>query len=110
MKVADVIATILKAEGVKFVTGYPVNPIIEAAARQDIRTIIVRQERIGLHMADAYSRLTSGDGIGVFLSQNGPGTENAFPGVAQAWGDSVPIVHLAAGYPRSVIKIGRAHV
>lgn len=105
MKVADVIASILKAEGVKFVTGYPVNPIIEAAARQDIRTIIVRQERIGLHMADAYSRLTSGDGIGVFLSQNGPGTENAFPGVAQAWGDSVPIIHLAAGYPRSVINV-----
>ncbi|MGD9933770.1 MAG: thiamine pyrophosphate-requiring protein [Dehalococcoidia bacterium] len=105
MKVADVIASILKAEGVKFVTGYPVNPIIEAAARQDIRTIIVRQERIGLHMADAYSRLTSGDGIGVFLSQNGPGTENAFPGVAQAWGDSVPIVHLAAGYPRNVINV-----
>ena len=105
MNVADAIASILKAEGVEFVTGYPVNPIIEAAAKQDIRTIIVRQERTGIHMADAYSRLTSGAGVGVFLSQNGPGTENSFGGIAQAWGESVPIVHIAAGYPRSLINV-----
>jgi acetolactate synthase-1/2/3 large subunit len=105
MQVADAIASVLKAEGTEFVTGYPVNPVIEAAAKQDIRTIIVRQERIGLHMADAYSRLSSGERIGVFLSQNGPGTENAFPGVAQAWGDSVPILHIPAGYARSLINV-----
>jgi thiamine pyrophosphate-dependent acetolactate synthase large subunit-like protein len=39
------IAEILKREGVEFLIGYPVNPIIEAAAQIDIRTIIVRQER-----------------------------------------------------------------
>ena len=47
---------------------------------------MVRQERIGLHMADAVSRVTSGERIGVFAMQNGPGTENAFGGVAQAYG------------------------
>ena len=57
MQVAEAIAAILKQEGVKFIVGYPVNPIIEAAAEADIRTIIVRQERVGLHMADAVSRL-----------------------------------------------------
>src|SRR5438132_10848482 len=41
---------------VRVLLGYPVNPIIEAAAEADIRTIIVRQERTGLHMADALSR------------------------------------------------------
>ncbi len=60
MKVADAIAHVLKKEGVEILFSYPVNPIIEAAAVADIRTIIVRQERIGLHMADAYSRLSSG--------------------------------------------------
>ena len=32
MKAAAVVAQILKREGVKFLIGYPVNPIIEAAA------------------------------------------------------------------------------
>ncbi len=56
MKVANAIAEILKKEGVEFIIGYPVNPLIEAAAEIDIRTIIVRQERTGLHRADAVSR------------------------------------------------------
>lgn len=105
MKAAAVVAQILKREGVRFLIGYPVNPIIEAAAEADIRTIIVRQERTGLHMADAVSRVTSGDTIGVFAMQHGPGTENSFGGVAQAFGDSVPIVVLPGGYPRKLLNI-----
>ena len=100
MKVAAAIAEILKREGVEFLIGYPVNPVIEAAAAADLRTIIVRQERVGLHMADAVSRLSSGNKIGVFALQHGPGAENAFGGIAQAYGESVPLVVLAAGYPR----------
>ena len=61
MKGAAAVAEILKREGVQFLIGYPVNTVIEAAAQADIRTIIVRQERTGLHMADAVSRVTSGD-------------------------------------------------
>jgi acetolactate synthase-1/2/3 large subunit len=105
MQGADAVANILKREGVEFLIGYPVNPIIEAAARIDIRTIIVRQERTGLHMADAVSRVTSGDRIGIFAMQHGPGTENAFGGVAQAYGDSAPIVVLPAGYPRRLMNV-----
>ena len=73
MKVPAAVAEILKREGTKFLIGYPVNHIIEAAAQADIRTIIVRQERTGLHMADAVSRMTSGKQIGVFAMQHGPG-------------------------------------
>jgi acetolactate synthase-1/2/3 large subunit len=105
VKVAAAVAEILKREGVKFLIGYPVNAIIEAAAQADIRTIIVRQERTGLHMADAVSRVTSGRQIGVFAMQHGPGTENAFGGVAQAYGDSSPIVVLPGGYPRRLTNI-----
>src|SRR5438477_11786279 len=100
MRASAAIGEILKREGVEFLIGYPVNPIIEAAAQADIRTIIVRQERVGLHMADAVSRVTSADRIGVFCMQHGPGSENAFGGVAQAYGDSVPIVVLPAGFGR----------
>src|SRR2546421_574488 len=105
MNAAAAVAEILKREGVGFLIGYPVNPIIEAAAEADIRTIIVRQERTGLHMADAVSRISSGERIGVFAMQHGPGAENSFGGVAQAYGDSVPIVVLPAGYPRRLINI-----
>ena len=102
MKVAQAIAKAMKAEGVDILFAYPVNPLIEAAAEEDIRTIIVRQERIGLHMADAYSRIHSGEKFGVFCMQHGPGAENAFGGVAQAYSESVPIVVLPAGYERNV--------
>ncbi|HET8532611.1 MAG TPA: thiamine pyrophosphate-requiring protein [Methylomirabilota bacterium] len=105
MKAVAAVAEILKREGTTFLIGYPVNPIIEAAAQADIRTIIVRQERTGLHMADAVSRITSGQKIGVFTMQHGPGSENAFGGVAQAYGDSVPIVVLPGGYPRRITNI-----
>ncbi len=105
MKVAAAVAASLKREGTEFLLGYPVNPIIEAAAQADIRTIIVRQERTGLHMADAVSRLTSGGTIGVFAMQHGPGVENAFGGVAQAYGESAPMVVLPSGYPRHLGNI-----
>src|SRR3954451_5076901 len=105
MKVAAAVAEILKREGVEFLIGYPVNPIIEAAAEADIRTIIVRQERTGIHMADAISRLTSGERVGVFAMQHGPGTENAFGGVAQAYSESVPMVIIPGGYQRALIQV-----
>jgi acetolactate synthase-1/2/3 large subunit len=100
MKVVQAIAKAMKAEGVDILFAYPVNPLIEAAAAEDIRTVIVRQERVGLHMADAYSRLSSGDKLGVFCMQHGPGAENAFGGVAQAYSESAPILVVPAGYPR----------
>src|SRR6266511_5190266 len=100
MHVAAAVAQILKCEGVDCLIGYPVNPVIEAAAEADIRTIIVRQERTGLHMADAISRVTSGERIGVFAMQHGPGTENAFGGVAQAYSEGAPMVVIPGAVAR----------
>jgi thiamine pyrophosphate-dependent acetolactate synthase large subunit-like protein len=105
LKVGDAIAEILKREGVEIIFGYPVNHVLESAARAGIRPIIVRQERVGLHMADAFSRMTSGRKIGVFAMQHGPGSENAFGGVAQAYGESVPILVLAMGYARRLAYV-----
>ena len=102
MKSAEAIAEILKREGVETLIAYPVNHIIEYAARADIRTVIVRQERIGLHMADAMARLSSGKNVGVFCMQHGPGAENAFGGVAQAWGESAPVLVMPMGYARRI--------
>ncbi|NKI98382.1 thiamine pyrophosphate-requiring protein [Novosphingobium sp. SG707] len=105
MKVGAAIARILKIEGVDVLFGYPRNAVLEAAAKEDIRTIIVRQERTGLHMADAYSRMTRGAKMGVFAMQHGPGTENAYGGVAQAFSESVPVLVLPQGYARALAHV-----
>ena len=105
MKVPAAIAEILKREGVDVLFGYPRNAVLEAAAEADIRTVIVRQERTGLHMADAYSRMTRGAKMGVFAMQHGPGTENAYGGVAQAYSESIPLLVLPAGYARRLAHV-----
>jgi acetolactate synthase-1/2/3 large subunit len=107
MKACDAIVEILKREGVEVLFGYPRNALLEAAAQANVRTIIPRQERIGLHMADAYSRLSKGEKLGVFTCQHGPGAEVAFAGVAQAYGESVPLLFLPGGYPTATAHVGR---
>ena len=105
MKVGEAIAEIMKREGIEILCGYPVNHLIEYAAAKDIRPVMVRQERIGLHMADAISRVTSGRKIGAFCMQHGPGSENAYGGVAQAYGELVPVLVVPQGYPRRLAHI-----
>jgi acetolactate synthase-1/2/3 large subunit len=94
------IANILRMEGVDFIGCVPYQPLLEAAAIAGIRPIIFRQEGTGIHMVDGYSRVTNGQRIGVFMMQNGPGAENGFGGVAQAYAESVPILLLPAGMAR----------
>ncbi len=105
MKLGAAIAEIMKREGIKVLAGYPVNHLIEFAAAADIRPVMVRQERIGLHMADAISRLSSGRTIGAFCMQHGPGAENAMGGVAQCYGKSVPVLVLPMGYARRLQQV-----
>jgi acetolactate synthase-1/2/3 large subunit len=105
MKLGAAIAEIMRREGIEILCGYPVNHLIEYAAAADIRPIMVRQERIGVHMADAISRLSSGHKIGAFCMQHGPGAENAMGGVAQCYGESVPVLVLPMGYPRRIAQV-----
>ena len=105
MKLGDAIAEIMKREGIEILCGYPVNHLIEYAAAADIRPVMCRQERVGIHMADAISRVTSGKTIGAFCMQHGPGAENAMGGVAQCYGESVPVLILPMGYARRIAHI-----
>ncbi len=98
---ATAVANILKMEGVEFVGCVPYQPMLEAAAIAGIRPLIFRNESTGVHMVDGFARVTNGKRTGVFLMQNGPGAENAFGGVAQAFSESVPILLLPAGMPRT---------
>jgi thiamine pyrophosphate-dependent acetolactate synthase large subunit-like protein len=93
----DLVAQSLKAEGVTWMACFPANPLIESVAKLGIRPIVFRQERGGINCADGFSRQTAGKQIGVFASQSGPGVENSFGGIAQAFGDAVPLLFLPGG-------------
>src|ERR1700730_8027848 len=99
MNGAEVIAEILKVEGTEFMSCYPRNQVIEPCAAIDIRPILCRQERVGVGIADGYSRIKRGKKNGVFAAQAGPGIENAFPGIAQAYAENVPLLIVSGGLP-----------
>ena len=48
----NVIAKILKAEGVDFISCFPANTLIDQAAKEGIKPMICRQERAGVNIAD----------------------------------------------------------
>ncbi len=100
MRTVDAITEILKREGVEYLPCFPTTPVIESAAEGGIRPIICRQERVGLGIADGFSRATNGDRMGVFAMQYGPGAENAYSGAATAYSDSTPLLLLPLGHPR----------
>ena len=99
MNGAEIIAEILKREGTEFLSCYPRNQVIEPCAALDIRPILCRQERVGVGIADGYSRIKRGKRNGVFAAQAGPGIENAFPGIAQAYAENVPLLIVSGGMP-----------
>ncbi|NLE09385.1 MAG: thiamine pyrophosphate-requiring protein [Dehalococcoidales bacterium] len=98
MQGIEAIARILKMEGVEFISGFPQNFLFDAAAQEGIRCIISRNERVGVGMADGYARASFAQKIGVCAMQNGPGIENSFSGIAQAYSESVPILALPSGF------------
>jgi acetolactate synthase-1/2/3 large subunit len=97
LKTAEAIAQILKAEGVKFVSCFPPNKLINPSASQGIRTILTRQERVAVNMADGYTRVSGHTGVA--LIAGGVGVENAFSGLSQAYSDLVPLLMIADQSP-----------
>jgi acetolactate synthase-1/2/3 large subunit len=99
MKTLDIIAEILKIEGINHLSAFPTTNMIESAAKIGIKPIICRQERAGVGIADGFSRINNGAPLGVFAMQYGPGAENAYSGIATAYSDSVPLLLLPLGHP-----------
>ena len=99
MRTIDAMALILKKEGIEFLSAFPTTSVIEAIAATGVRPVICRQERVGVHIADGFARVTNGRKASVFAMQYGPGAENAYPGVATAFSDSVPMLFLPLGHP-----------
>ncbi len=99
MRTIDAVAEILKREGINILPSFPTTAVIEAAAAAGIKPIICRQERVGVGIADGWSRVKNGTPPGAFAMQYGPGAENAYPGVATAFSDAVPMLLLPLGHP-----------
>ena len=79
----EVVALMLKAEGVEKVFGIIDGTYIGLYAsfrKHGIELITPRHESCAMHMAGAYARLTGK--LGVAIASNGPGVANVLPGVA----------------------------
>ena len=99
MNSIEYVASILKQEGVEWMSCYPSNPLIEAVAREGIRPVAFRHERGAVMAADGYSRLSDRKRFGVVAVQSQAGAENAVGGLAQANADNVPMLALPGGNP-----------
>ena len=97
MKILDAVAAILKKEGVEWAACFPSNNLIEAVAEAGINPVMFRQERGAAMAADGFSRMKNREEFGVLITQHGPGAENTGGGLAQAYGDNIPILYLPGG-------------
>lgn len=101
----ELIAHILKREGVEWIACYPSNPLIEAAAKLGIRPIAFRHERGAVMAADGFSRTSDRQRFGVVAVQSQAGAENALGGIAQAYADNIPLLVLPGGVPLDRIGV-----
>ena len=95
----ELIAKILKQEGIDMVTCFPSNELIEALSKEDIRPVMFRHERGAIMAADGFSRMNDRKKFGVALMQHQAGAENSVGAIAQAFSDNVPILVLPGGNP-----------
>ena len=95
-------AQILKAEGVDWVSTFPVCSVNNALGEEGIQLIMMRDERYATAVADAFSRVNGGKKIGVCTVMGGinpAGLQFAYGALAQAYEDSSPVLCIADGIP-----------
>ncbi len=101
----DYITQILKQEGVEWLSCFPSNPLISAAAREGIRPIAFRHERGAVMAADGYSRISDRQRFGVVAVQAQAGAENVMGGLSQAYADNIPILVMLGGNSLNQISV-----
>ncbi len=96
------IVRILKQEGVKWVSTFPVCRVNNALGRENVPMLMMRDDRYAIAVADAFSRITGGKEIGVATVQGGvnaAGLQVAYAGLAQAYEDNSPMLCITDGVP-----------
>ena len=100
--VATGIARILKQEGIKWVSTFPVCRVNNALGHEGVPMLMMRDDRYAIAVADAFSRITGGKQIGVATVQGGvnaAGLQVAYAGLAQAYEDNSPMLCITDGVP-----------
>ena len=97
MQVMQAIAEILSARA-STLSAFRRRPSSRPPAAAGIRRVICRQERVGVHMADGFARVTNGRPLGVFAMQYGQVRRTPSP-ASPPLSDSTPLVSAAARPP-----------
>ncbi|MDA0733425.1 MAG: thiamine pyrophosphate-binding protein [Chloroflexi bacterium] len=100
--VATGIARILKQEGIDWVSTFPVCRVNNALGKEGVPMLMMRDDRYAVAVADAFSRITAGNRIGVCTFQGGvnaAGMQYAYAGMAQAFEDGSPVLCITDGVP-----------
>jgi len=102
LDVATGIVRILKQEGIDWVSTFPVCRVNNALGKEGVPMVMMRDDRYAVAVADAFSRITGGDRIGVCTFQGGvnaAGMQYAYAGMAQAFEDGSPVLCITDGVP-----------
>lgn len=113
IQAANLLARILKQEGVEWVSTFPVCYVNNALAQEGMPLIMMRDERYTVAVADAYSRITNGQKIGVCTVMGGlnaAGLQMAYGALAQAFEDSSPLLMISDGVPVGAGGRGRFEI
>lgn len=97
MKAAELLVKMLEVNEVSLIFGLPGYNILDIydflKDRESIEHVLVRYENAAAVMADVYGRLTGNPGI--CLVTAGPGATNSVTGVAGAFAESSPMIHIS---------------
>ena len=102
MSGGELIAKMLKEEGVKVVFGIIDGTYFgfySSLKKYGIRLIGPRHETSAVHMAAAYARLTGE--LGVCMASNGPGVANLLPGIAVENVEGNRVLVITSSFPAS---------
>lgn len=106
--VGELLIDLLEDHGVEFVFGIPGVHTVElyrGLASSRIRHITPRHEQGAGFMADGYARVSGKPGVCLLIT--GPGLTNAITAMAQARGDSVPMLVISSVNARGTLGHGR---
>jgi len=98
MKVSDYIVEFLKAKKIDCIFGYiggAVTHLVDSAYKiKGIQFVQTYHEQTAAIAAEGYSRVSSGEKIGVAIATSGPGATNLITGIADAYFDSIPALYI----------------
>jgi len=96
MKVSDYVAAFLFSNGVRDVFivsgGASIHLLHSINKHPFMKTVHCHHEQAASMAADGYARVTSN--FGCAIATSGPGATNLITGIAGAWFDSIPVLHI----------------